>query len=195
MVDKIDRPEAPPAYAITGTTETKRDKPQDQKGQEDLPTFQKENPSLFKEKFQGGAGVGKTIHLPISEIRMFKFRRAVPRHGAPVVEADLVLKDGKMVEGISFLLQHLQDFLKIKNLRIGDPIPDIFWKKGETMELTIRPPSSSGPWNLKEIQKESRTAPPLSKEWEWFLENRRVLLYSAGIIGIVVILAIYLTRL
>ncbi|MDP2600494.1 MAG: hypothetical protein Q8P84_07180, partial [Deltaproteobacteria bacterium] len=161
MVDKIDKPEAPSPYAVIGTTETKRDKPQDQKGQEDLPTFQKETPSLYKEKFQGDAGVGKTLRFPISEIRLLKFRRAVPRHGAPIVEADLVLNDGKIVEGVHFLLRHLQDFLKIKNLKIGDPVPEAFWKKGETMELTLRPPSSSGPWNLKEIQKENRVEKPL----------------------------------
>ena len=195
MVDKIDKPDAPSPYAVLGTTETKKDKPQDQRGQEDLPTFQKENPSLYKKKFQGEAGVGKTVHLPVSEIRMLKFRRAIPRHGAPIVEADLVLKDGKTVGGVSFLLQHLQDFLKIKNLKIGEPVPDIFWKKGETMELTLRPPSTSGPWNLREMQKENRTALAKEKEWEWFHENRRVLFYTAGIVGIVAILAIYLTQL
>lgn len=195
MVDKIDKPDAPSPYAVLGTTETKKDKPQDQRGQEDLPTFQKDNPSLYKEKFQAEGGVGKTIHLPVSEIKMLKFRRANPKQGAPTVEADLILNDGKMVEGVSFLLKHLQDFLKIKNLKIGDTIPDTFWKESEILEITIRPPSTSGPWNLKEMQ-QTRPAPKAAtKEQNWFYENRGPLLYVAGIIGLIVVLAVYLTQL
>ena len=203
MVDKIDKPEAPPPYAITSTTETKRDKPQDQKGQEDLPTFQKESPSLFKEKFQEGFGVLKTIRVPLAEIEKLLFRRATPRHGTPTAEADLVLKNGKIVERVSFLLQNWQDFLKIKNLKIGEMIPNTLWHYASThLEVTIWQPPTSGPWNLREMQKQTGASliPLQNKTW-WSktmagirLQPWVLAFYALGIFGLVVIIFFLATR-
>ena len=172
MVDKIDKPEAPPPYAIGSTTETKRDKPQDQKGQEDLPTFQKENHSLYREKFQESGGALKTIRVPLNEIAKLLFRRTTPRHGSPTAEADLVWRDGKVTEGVSFLLQNWQDFLKIKNLKVGETVPEIFWQQGIThLEVTIWQAAGSGPWNLREIEKQKREAWEAKKQGKYGEEN------------------------
>src|SRR3989344_1591023 len=115
MVDKIDKPEPPPPYAIAGTTETKRDKPREERKQEDLPTFQQKNPSLYQEKFASETSVSKTIRVPLAQIERLLLKRATPRHGAPTAEADLVWKDGRVTENVSFLIHNWQDFLKIKN--------------------------------------------------------------------------------
>ncbi len=198
MVDKIDRPDAPSPYAVTGTTETKRDKPQDQRGQEDLPTFKQTGPSLYKEKFQSESSVIKTVLVPLSDIDSLKFRRATPRQGAPTVEADLILKDGKTLEGISFLLKNWQDFLQIKNFKIGDKILPAFWNHGgKNLEITLRPVATSGPWHLKEIQ--SQAAKPVLTKPSGFIKkikgDKKTFFWILGIVGITVLLLIYLFQL
>ncbi|MDO8527962.1 MAG: hypothetical protein Q7T03_09780 [Deltaproteobacteria bacterium] len=198
MVDKIDKPEKVSPYAIGGTTETKRDKPQDQRGQEDLPTYKKEPSSLYREKFQGELGVAQTIRIPVGDIQQFLFRRATPRHGSPTAEADLIWKDGKTSENVSFLLSNWQDFLKIKNLKTGEVIPEIFWNHGNSdFEITVRQGSPSGSWNMREMQK--KPSLPAEAEAEekitgtpwWKLGE----IYTIGAIVIIILaLAIYLMR-
>ncbi len=157
MVDKVDRPEAPPPYAVTHTTETKRDKPQDQKRQEDLPTFKKKEEDLYREKFQSEV-LSKNYRLPLNEIEQLLFIHATPRHGVPMADAELILKDGKKITGVSFLLKNWQDFMQIKNIKTGQAIPQEFWNySGTDLEITVKSVSTSGSWNLREIQKE---APP-----------------------------------
>src|SRR3989338_1255915 len=159
MVYKVDRPEAPPPYAVSRTTETKRDKPQDERRQEDLPTFKKKEEDLYREKFQSEA-LSKNYRLPLNEIGQFIFVRATPRHGVPMADAELILKDGKKIVGVSFLVKNWQDFLRIKNLKTGQVIPPEFWNYGGThIEITVRSVSTSGSWNLREMQKENKPLP------------------------------------
>lgn len=160
MVDRIDKPDAPPSYMVKSPTETKKDKPKEQKGQEDLPTFQHSKQSLYQEKFQGSSDALKTIQVPIAEIRKLVFHRATPHLGVPTAVADLVWKDGKVLEGASFLLRNWQDFLKIKNLKPGEPIPEPYWNfRGEVLEVTLRQKiQTSGSINLKELER--GTPPP-----------------------------------
>lgn len=193
MVDKIEKPDRPPAYSISGTTETKRDKPREEKGQEDLPTFKKEEPSLYREKFQSEVGISKTVYVPLDQIQKLLFRRATPRHGAPTVEADLVWKDGRTTEGISFLLHNWQDFLKIKNLKVGDIIPAEFWHStSPNLEVTIRQMSPSGSWNLRHIQNQSSNLPaaPEDVATPWWQNKRVVIGISAGTLLIAMIIII-----
>lgn len=156
MVDKIDKPDAPSPYAVGGTTETKRDKPRDQQNQEDLPTFKQQNPNLYREKFQGELGTSKTVKVSLDQIDKILFRRATPYHGIPTAEANLVWKDGRTTEGVSFRIQNWQDFLKIKNLKQGEMIPPPFWNFGgkELEIIIVKMGTTSGSWNVREIQKQ-----------------------------------------
>ncbi|OGQ47910.1 MAG: hypothetical protein A3H42_01355 [Deltaproteobacteria bacterium RIFCSPLOWO2_02_FULL_46_8] len=156
MVDKIDKPDAPSPYAVGGTTEAKKDKPRDQQNQEDLPTFKRQNPNLYREKFQGELGVSKTVKVPLDQIDKILFRRATPYHGVPTAEANLVWKDGRTTEGVSFRIKNWQDFLKIKNLKQGEMIPPPFWNfGGEELEIIIvKMGTTSGSWDVREIQKQ-----------------------------------------
>lgn len=166
MVDRVDKPDAPPPYRVAQTTEAKKDKPQDERRQEDLPTFkQKEKEeSLYREKFQSEA-MSKTFRIPLEEIGRLHFVRATPRHGVPMADAELVAKDGKKIPGVSFLLKNWQDFMRIKNIKTGEAIPEEFWNYGKThLEITIRSVTTSGPWNLRDIEKQREEEPvPIPK--------------------------------
>lgn len=207
MVDKVDRPEAPPSYAVTRSTETKRDKPQEEKRQEDLPTFKQKEEALYREKFQETSAPPKTFKVPLEEVKSFLFVRAIPRHGTPMADADLVWKDGKKLQGVSFLLKNWQDFMKIKNLKAGEVIPPSFWNYGGShLEITVRGTTISGPWNLREIQEEGEGISPSKTQESWWLETGKALgifnnetsqlkplalgLYSLGILGILTLVVI-----
>lgn len=158
MVDKVDKPTPPPAYAVTGATGTKQDKPREERGQEDLPTFQRQKSSPFSEKFQGQGGYTKTVYVPLRQIQQLQYKRATPRQGIPTADADLSLRDGTKLENVSFLLHNWQDFMQIKNLKPGEIIPENFWQTGgDRLEVTVRSVNTSGPWNLKEIEEESQS--------------------------------------
>lgn len=151
MVDKIDKPDIPPLYTVKSPGETKGDKQHEERGQEDLPTFQKEQKSLYQEKFQGGLGPSQTFKVPLEKIQKMIFKRALPFHGTPTAEADLFWVDGRVSEQVSFLLRNWQDFLRLKNFRVGEMIPPTYWNyTGTELEITIRQKTqTSGSWNIQ----------------------------------------------
>lgn len=157
MVERIDKPEPPPTYGVPAATESKRDKPREERRQEDLPTFRKREGFLYKEKFGTEGATRRPLKIPVTEIVALKFRRIFPRGGNPMVEADLVWKDGRVTEGVSFLLRQREDFLKLRNLKVGEPIPPPFWNTGPELEISIRQEgSTSGPWRLSDVMGETR---------------------------------------
>ncbi len=190
MVEKIDRPEAPPAYAVREPTESKRDKPKEERRQEDLPTFQRQGADPYRGKFQSEAP-SKTFKVPLEEIGRLNFLRAVPRHGVPMADADLVWKDGTKIPGVSFLIKNWQDFMKLKNLKSGEPIPADFWNYGGNfLEITMRSTNVSGPWRLKEIENEASPLPPPSaKQRDW----KKVMWGVA--VGVAILIVIFLLNL
>lgn len=191
MVDKVDRPEAPPAYQVRSPTETKKDKPKEERRQEDLPTFKKQDEAaLYREKFQQDASILKTVKIPFEEIQAFLFKKAIPRHGAPMADAELVLKDGKKIANVGFLLRGWQDFMKIKNLKPGEMIPPEFWNyQGPQVEITIRSIATSGLWNLREIENEKEppeAALPKKKipPWQYAVLGAAVLAVLVAIVWV-----------
>ncbi|MBI4124778.1 MAG: hypothetical protein HY466_02465 [Deltaproteobacteria bacterium] len=167
MVHRIDdKPEVPPAYTVKAPTESKKDKPREERRQEDLPTFKKQDEAaLYREKFQQDASILKTVKIPAADIQSFLFKKAIPRHGAPMVDTELVLKDGKKIANVGFLLKGWQDFMRIKNLKPGEPVPEEFWNyQGPQVEITIRSITTSGPWNLREIERGQGAAPADKKK-------------------------------
>lgn len=164
MVDKIDKPEAPSPYRVEATTQSKEDKQKEENRQEDLPTFKKQESTLYREKFQSEMQPAQTFKVPLEHIKELVFRRALPRHGVPTVEADLIWSDGKKTEGISFLLKRWQDFMLLKNLKPGTAIPNQFWGTPPDLEVTVRPLTPSGLWHLKTLEETSSKTTKLEKE-------------------------------
>lgn len=196
MVDKVDRPDAPPPYMVRSPTETKKDKPKEERQQEDLPTFQRsKEEALYREKFQGETGTSKTAKVVLEEIDGLLFKRAIPRHGIPMADADLVWKSGQKLEGVSFLLKNWQDFMQLKNLKAGEKIPPPFWNFGGThLEITIRSTHTSGPWSFKEIEAEAKaTVQPVATPPWW--QNKKVVLgFCFGALAAAILLILLLSR-
>lgn len=194
MVDKIDRPDPPPAYVVREPTESKRDKPKEERRQEDLPTFQRKEADPYHGKFQADAP-SKTFKVPFSEIGQFHFLRAVPRHGVPIVDANLIWKDGTKLPGVSFLLKNWQDFMKIKNLKSGEAIPISFWNYGgDPIEITVRSITTSGPWNMRNIEKQKTEAKsaPQKVTLPWW--RNRLSFYGLGALALITLILFLLFR-
>lgn len=193
MVDRVDKPDAPPAYLVKSPTEAKKDKPKEERRQEDLPTFQRgKEEALYREKFQGETSGLKTVKVALAELQGFLFKRATPRHGVPMVDADLIWKDGKQLAGVSFLLKNWQDFMRIKNLKAGEPIPAPFWNYGGSeLEITIRTAQISGPWNLREMEAES-VQPARITKLPWWKNKKIILGGSLTVLGIVIVILLLL---
>lgn len=195
MVDKIDKPDRTTAYGVKGPTETKKEKPREEHRQEDLPTFKQKEHSLYEEKFQSGLTPLKTIRVPLDRIEKILFRRAVPFHGNPMAEADLIWKDGRATESVTFLLRNWQDFLRIKNLRSGEILEPSYWSSpGGHLEVTLwKKTSTSGSWNLREMPPQKSEAPEGKKKNWW--QERPFIIGSAVVGGILILaLLIFLIR-
>ena len=156
MVDKIDKPEAPSPYAITAATEPKKDRQhEERKPAEEIARYQKGSEAKAFGRLMGEIAGVKTLRVPLEEIQQLLFRRAIPRQGNPVVEAKLIWKNNQVTEIVIFLLSHREDFLKIRSLRPGDSIPEIFWRQGPHLEIGIpQSTSASGSWSYQQLEKE-----------------------------------------
>lgn len=214
MVDRVDKPDAPNPYAVPSATETKKDKPKEERRQEDLPTYQQkedeEKRALYEEKFSSSATVLKTLRVSLNRIDRLLFRRALSYRGSPTIEADLVWKDGRTTEKILFLLKSWQEFFKIQKLKSGDEISPPFWKHHPTyLEISVRQRGhTSGSWRMQQQQPSKETAKIVSTQrsetsWQrfyrrlgfWDEKSKRVrkttlLLYGLGILIITIYLMI-----
>lgn len=179
MVDRVDKPDRTTSYGVKGPTETKKEKPREEHRQEDLPTFKQKEHSVYEEKFQSGSAPLKTVRVPLDRIQKMIFRRAVPFHGNPMAEADLIWKDGRATESVTFLLRNWQDFLKIKNLKSGETLDPAYWSSPSGhLEVTLwKKTTTSGSWNLRELQTPKTEPAAAPKKWwwkKWWLERHVV---------------------
>ena len=166
MVDRVDKPDAPNPYRIQSTTETKKDKPHEERAPGQEAKYQQEKRNQEWGKFQADPDLRKTVRVPLGDILQLKFRRASSRQASPTVNADLVWKDGRTTENVSFLLHNLEDFLKIKNMKPGDPIPPSFWTRGKELEVTIpQGRSGSGPWTMPPMEENTASAKQTERPW------------------------------
>lgn len=155
MVDRIDKPLKPDSYRIEQTTEPKRDKPQGDRNQHENSEFQQKQGETYEKKFASKSSRSKTFRIPTDKISHLIFRKAIPYHGAATCEVILHWKDGRVTENASFLLKNWQDFLRLKNLKLGEKVAESFWKlEKKFLEITVRQQgATSGATNLREIQK------------------------------------------
>ena len=155
MVDRIDKPQKPDMYRVKQTTETKRDKPNSDQQQQEGSEFQRQEKKTYEKAFQTRSIRSKTFRVSVDKIGKLIFRKAIPYHGSATCEADLHWKDGRVTENIAFLLKNWQDFLRMKNLKTGTELAEVFWKtEKKILEITIRQKgATSGSLNIKEMQK------------------------------------------
>ena len=171
MVEKIDKPDDPSPYTVTAPTETKKDKPREERNpHEEIAKYQKRSSGKEWDKFTGEMSSVRTLQIPVEEIKQLLLRRLLTRQGNPAIEAKLIWQNGSVTDAVNFLLKKREDFLKIKSLPIDAPIPEYFWKSERYLEVSIpQRPSTSGSWSYREMEKSDsqskKTLPGRCQKW------------------------------
>ncbi len=139
MVEKIDRPEAPPPYRITKAKESREDQHQSSYNQreEQEKQYQKQLEGNEWEKFERRTMVIKPVRVPRARIDRLLFRAAKLHSGTGILQVDVVWRDGRQTRGALVLLTHLEDFIRTKRFKPGETVPDSLWAHGTTIELGI----------------------------------------------------------
>jgi len=164
MVEKIDKPQAPPAYQILPTKETKDDQSQKQEYEEGDEHYQKGGTSESWGKFRGRAITIKPVRTPRDRIDKVLFRNAVLRSGMGILEVTVVWKDGRKTEPVLFLIPRTEEYMKLRIMKRGQAVPENYWAKGDPIEMGIvQFESASGSWAPKELEREAKTQKPAAK--------------------------------
>ncbi len=138
MVEKIDRPEAPPPYVIREAKQTKEDRHQQQNPKEDAEREQrKQLESGEWKKFGRQSAVIKQIRVPREKIARCHYRGVTLHSGIGTLMVDLFWKDGKRTIGALLLVTRLEDFIRLKKMKPGEQVPEELWAKGPTVEIGI----------------------------------------------------------
>ncbi|HPM41185.1 MAG TPA: hypothetical protein PLY45_01960 [bacterium] len=146
MVDKIDRPEAPPAYFITRAKDAKESQ-HEQKGQRDEEGEQRQKEQAEKDwsKFDRKTTVIKPLRTSREKVARCLFRTVVLHGGVATLQVDVIWKDGHKTDGALVLLARLEDYLKLKKFAKGQEVPEEFWSKQGRVDLGIIQVISSSP--------------------------------------------------
>lgn len=145
MVDKIDRPEAPPPYFITRAKDAKESQhQQSQQREEQEKRRQKELLEKNWSKFDRRERVIRAIRTTRDQIDRCLFRGVFLHSGVGTLQIDVHWKDGRRTEGALVLLGRLEDYLRLKRFRLGQEVPDRFWSRGTAVELGVIQLISSG---------------------------------------------------
>ena len=146
MVDKIDRPEAPPAYFITRAKDAKESQ-HEQKGQRDEEGERRQKEQAEKDwsKFDRKTTVIKPLQTKREKIARCLFRTVVLHGGVATLQVDVMWKDGHKTDGALVLLARLDDYLKLKRFAKGQEVPEEFWSRQGRVDLGIIQVISSAP--------------------------------------------------
>jgi hypothetical protein len=203
MVERVSKPEAPPAYYILPAKEAKDDKSRREQHEEGEEHYQKSAGKGNWEKFRGRAMTIKPVRVPRDRIDRILFKNVILRSGVAILEAAVVWKDGRTTESALFLMAGTEDFMKLKKFRKGQVVPESFWVKGPEIEMGIvQAESPSGSWSIRELEREAKEPEPgrrkmsswLSKiglrdpntrRFQWFV----LMLYVLGLV--IIALAVF----
>jgi len=157
MVEKVDRPQAPPAYQILPTKETKDDQSQKQEYEEGEEHYQKGGGGAEWGKFRGRAVTIKPVRAPRDRIDRVLFRNTVMRSGMGILEATVVWKDGRTTEPVLFLIPRPEDYMRLRILKRGQVVPENYWAKGDEVEMgLVQMEPTSGSWGPEELKREAK---------------------------------------
>ena len=138
MVDKVDRPETPAPYVIREPSQTKEDRHQQQDQKEEAERKQrKEIEGGDWRKFGKQNAIIKQLRVPRERIARCLYRAVTLHSGIGTLMVDVMWRDGKRTRGALMLVTRLEDFIRLKKLRPGEPVPEELWAKGPTVELGI----------------------------------------------------------
>ncbi len=165
MVEKIDRPQAPPAYQVLPSKEAKEDQSRRQEYEEGEEHYQKSASSSEWGKYRGRAMTIKPVRVPRDRIAKVLYRSASLKSGMGILEATVVWKDGRTSEPVLFLIPRLEEYMKVRLLKRGQPVPENYWAKSDPVEMgLVQMEPTSGSWEMKELRREAKTtAGPVKK--------------------------------
>lgn len=136
MVDKIDRPEAPPAYQVVATTATKDNRGQSQPQQQE-DEFSSPGTEAEWRRFHGRIQDRKLLKIRREDITRAIFRQALLQRRAAIVETDLELSNGQVLQQSQFLLSRLDEFWQWKGYAIGQEIPLTMLLREPYVEVSV----------------------------------------------------------
>ena len=137
MVERINRPEAPPTHRVQAAKETKEDQSRKEQERESEEKYQKTKSSGNWQKFRGRAMTIKPVRVPRERINRVLFRNTILRGGICILEATVVWKDGRKTEPALFLLPRPEDFMRLKGLKRGQVVAENFWARGESFAADL----------------------------------------------------------
>ncbi|MBI4126350.1 MAG: hypothetical protein HY465_02535 [Deltaproteobacteria bacterium] len=139
MVERIDRPEAPPPYQITRTKESKESLHQGSNPREEAEEKFRKELENNKEwgKFHRREVTVRPMRVKRDAIERVLFRAAVLRSGTAILVGDIVWKNGQTTEGALFLLARVEDYFRLKSLRPKSDVPESFWALGNDIDIGI----------------------------------------------------------
>ncbi|MFA4875319.1 MAG: hypothetical protein WC956_07885 [bacterium] len=138
MIEKIDRPEAPPSYRIGQAKETKEDQHQQQNPREDMEQeYKRRLEGKEWSKFGQRARTIKPLRVARERVLRCLFKAANLHSGIGLLQVDVHWKDGRVTRDALMLITRLEDFIKLKKLQPGHEVPDELWAKGPIVEMGI----------------------------------------------------------
>jgi len=138
MVEKVDRPEAPAPYVIREAKQTKEDRHQQHNPREDAEREQRRQIEGKEwRKFGRQNAVIKPLRVPRESISRCLYRAATLHSGIGTLMVDVGWKDGRLTRGALMLITRLEDFMRLRKLKPGEPVPEELWAKGPMVELGI----------------------------------------------------------
>ncbi len=157
MVERINKPEAAPAYHILPAKETKDDESKKQDYEEGEEHYQKSQGGGDWAKYRGRAMTIKPVRAPRERIARVLFRNTALKGGMGILEATVVWKDGRTTEPVLFLIPRTDEYMKLRLLKRGQPVPENYWARTDPIEMGIvQLEPTSGSWGMKELEREDK---------------------------------------
>lgn len=139
MVEKIDRPDAPPPWRINEAKHTAEDRHQQQNPREEMEEQRRKSVEEKDwSKFGRRTTTIKPLRVPREQVLQCRFRSVNLHSGIGTLEVDVRWRDGRVTPNALMLVTRLEDFIALKKLTPGQPVPESFWARGATVEIGIR---------------------------------------------------------
>ncbi|MFH1831161.1 MAG: hypothetical protein ABH871_10395 [Pseudomonadota bacterium] len=138
MIEKIDRPEAPPPYSVREAKQTKEDRHQQREPREDAEREQKKQLEEKEwEKFGRRDTTIKPLRVARDKISRCLYRAVTLHSGIGTLMVDVSWVDGRWTRGALMLVTRLEDFIRLKKLAPGQEVPLDLWARGPMVEMGI----------------------------------------------------------
>jgi hypothetical protein len=123
---------------IREAKQTKEDRHQQHNPKEDAEREQRRQIEGKEwKKFGRQSATIKSVRVPREKIARCLYRGATLHSGIGTLMVDVAWKDNRLTRGALMLITRLEDFMRLRKLRPGEPVPEELWAKGPMVELGI----------------------------------------------------------